>query len=206
MRSWMDGPTLMHEIDTNDFLAMHEYFFTKEMLPEIRKKMRTVKGRAEVLKIMWGKLFPSGTVRHVTDSTFQHGNDTSVQMALFEAATRNNSRLCLFNEVITMQHMNNPRLLTRPAEDGGAPVANATNWKKNKAYAKSVKPGFYVGDDLDIEDKLVQNEVYAEVGAVFKNTEVWRDLKALRERWEALPQGGKHAVDDTINGHRVTYK
>ena len=205
MRSWMDGLTLMHEINTNDFLAMFEYFYKKEKLSDIRKKMRTVNGRAEVLRDMIKKLTTTGTVKHKTDSTFQFGNDYQVQNDLYRAAAEGNRRLCFFNDAITMQHMNNPRLLTRRAEDGGAPVQNATNQMKNKAYADSIKPGYYVGDDLDEEDKLAQNGVGPAMGRSDKYC--YADLRQLREDWEALPQGSKRALSITLkNGRRVTYK
>lgn len=203
MRSWEDGLTLMHEINTNDFLAMYTFVFDKDNLPEIRKKMRTIEGRADVLREMYKKLFLQGTVRRATDSTFQYGNDCRVQKTLYKKAVEHNLRLCFSNENITLQHMNDVARLTLPPEEGGAPVRNGTNSKKNKAYADSVKPAYYV--DADFDTPLSQNGVGLAMGRSEKYG--YTDLRQLREDWNDLPQGGKRALSTTLdNGRQVTYK
>ena len=205
MDSFMDGDKLVHVINANDLLEMYKFLFSKDTLPKIEKLMKTVDGRAEVLYLIFNNLSGTGTCKHRLCSTFQFGNDNNVQKALYRAAVEHNLRLCIFNDGITMEHLNSPRLLTLPPPIG-APVRNATNMKKNEAYAKSVKPAFYVGDDLDEEDKLSQNGVYPAIGVGLKTEPTRSKLIALREDWEALPQGSKHAVEKTINGYQVTYK
>ena len=109
---------------------------------------------------------------------------------------------CLFHTDITAEHMDDPSLLTLSVEEGGAPVFNAVNRKKNQIYATAQKPGFYVGNS---KTKLSQNKALQKLG-IASNTAPCRKLVALRSRWNALPQGSKVPVRDTINGRQVTYK
>jgi len=195
MDSYMDGDKLVHVINADDLLRMYKFLFAKENLPEIEKLLKTEDGRVEVLIRIFSNLGNTGTCKHRNCSTFQFGNDTHVQKALYRAAVLNNSRLCIFNDGITTQHMNTPRLLTLPPPIG-APVQNATNMKKNSAYAKSVKPAFYV-DDVKVG---AQNQVYASVGIPMKSGKVPQYLRELRGRWN-----GSGRVSDEIEGHTVEY-
>ena len=197
----VDGVDILFEINANDLLAMHEFFFTNESLPEIRKKLKTVEGSAEVLKLMYNKLTNTGCVRHVTDSTFQFGNNDLLQKDLYKKAVELNLPLRFFNDGVTTDQLSDVTLLPLPPPIG-APVQNATNMLKNKAYADSVKPAYYVDGDFDTP--LAQVNVGLAVGKKKKFGN--EDLRALREKWMALPQGSKRPFSITLNCRRVTYK
>ena len=202
MNSWRDHNKMNFAIAALDLVRIAPYLRTAKMLPHVNRLMETDAGKAELLREIFSLLTEFGMVRDKSCDTFQYGNDDHVQRALYLNAIQNDGTIRLFHTDITAEHMDDPSLLTLSVEEGGAPVCNAVNRKKNQIYATAQKPGFYVGNS---KTKLSQNKALQKLG-IASNTAPCRKLVALRSRWNALPQGSKVPVRDTINGHQVTYK
>ena len=202
MNSWRDHDKMNFAIAANDLVRLAPFLRTAKMLPEINRLMTTDAGKAELLKEIFNLLTGFGVVRDKLCCTFQYGNNHNQQRALYLNAIQNDGIIRLFHTDITAEHMDDPSLLTLSVEEGGAPVFNAVNRKKNQIYATAQKPWFYVGNS---KTKLSQNKALQKLG-IASNTAPCRKLVALRSRWNALPQGSKVPVRDTINGRQVTYK
>ena len=202
MNSWRDHNKMNFAIGALDLVRIAPFLRNEKMLPHVNRLMETDAGKAELLRDTLSDLFHFGTVRDKLCCTFQYGNDEHQQRALYLNAIQDNGVIRLFHTDITTEHMDDPSLLTLSVEDGGAPVCNAVNRKKNQIYATAQKPWFYVGNS---KTKLSQNKALQKLG-IASNTAPCRKLVALRSRWNALPQGSKVPVRGTINGRKVTYK
>ena len=202
MNSWRDHNKMNFAIGALDLVRIAPFLRNEKMLPHVNRLMETDAGKAELLRDIFKLLTYFGVVRDKSCCTFQYGNDKHEQSALYLSAIQNDGTIRLFHTDITTEHMDDTSLLTLSVEDGGAPVCNAVNRKKNETYAAAQKPGFYVGDS---KTKLSQNKALQKLG-IASNTAPCRKLVALRSRWNALPQGSKVPVRDTINGRQVTYK
>ena len=203
MNSWRDHDKMNLQIAALDLVRIAPFLRNEKMLPHVNRLMKTDAGKAELLRDIFQLLTFFGVVRDKLCCTFQYGNDDNEQRALYLNAIQDNGAIRLFHTDITTEHMDDPSLLTLSVEDGGAPVCNAVNRKKNQIYAAAQKPWFYVGKNS--KTKLSQNKALEKLG-ISSNTAPCRKLVALRSRWNALPQGSKVPVRDTINGRQVTYK
>jgi len=203
MDSWRDHNKMNLAIGALDLVRIAPFLRNEKMLPHVNRLMETDAGKAELLREILSSLTGFGMVRDKSCDTFQYGNDDHVQRALYLNAIQNDGTIRLFHTDITAEHMDDPSLLTLSVEEGGAPVFNAVNNKKNQTYATTAqKPWFYVGNS---KRKLSQNKAMQKLGINY-NTAPCRKIIALRSRWNTLPQGSKVPVRDTINGRQVTYK
>ena len=202
MNSWRDHNKMNFAIAALDLVQIAPFLLNENMLPHVNRLMETDAGKADLLREIFNNLFDFGVVRDKLCCTFQYGNDNHEQRDIYLNAIQDNGVIRFFHTDITTDHMDDPSLLTLSVEDGGAPVCNAVNRKRNQTYATAQKPWFYVGNS---KTKLSQNKAREKLG-ITRATKGEGLVRALRIRWNTLPQGSKVPVCDTINGRKVTYK